>query len=72
MAKVVGARWQALSIEDREKFEREANSEKERFNADMSEYRKTDEHEQYQRYLQDFKRRHGTTNLITLLACACL
>jgi 16S rRNA U1498 N3-methylase RsmE len=60
IAKVVGERWQVLAPEAREQCERQANVAKERYYAEMAEYKKTPEYEAYQKYLEEFKAKHGT------------
>ena len=55
MAKVVGERWQLLSSDVREHYEQRASASKEKYNAHMAKYRRTEEYAHYQRYLADFK-----------------
>lgn len=59
IAKVVGERWQVLSPDSREVFERQANSAKEKYYAELGEYKKTPQYSEYQEYLKDFKAKHG-------------
>ncbi|OCL08955.1 hypothetical protein AOQ84DRAFT_31351 [Glonium stellatum] len=59
IAKVVGERWQILSADARETCERQANSAKEKYYAELAEYKKTPQYEQYQRYLEEFKAKHA-------------
>jgi hypothetical protein len=59
IAKVVGERWQVLPAEEREACERQANSAKERYYAELAEYKKTAQYDAYQRYLEDFKAKHA-------------
>ena len=59
IAKVVGERWQVLPAEAREACERQANSAKERYYAELAEYKKTPEYESYQKYLEEFKAKHA-------------
>lgn len=59
IAKVVGERWQVLPAEARETCERQANSAKEKYYAELSEYKKTPLYEAYQKYLDDFKSKHA-------------
>ena len=61
MAKVAGEKWQALPAEAREAFESQASAAKARFNAELAEYKKTDQYEQYQGYLAEFKGRGSMT-----------
>jgi hypothetical protein len=59
IAKVVGERWQVLPAEEREACERQANGAKERYYAELAEYKKTPQYESYQNYLEDFKAKHS-------------
>jgi hypothetical protein len=47
-----------LPLDIREACEQQANAAKERFYAELSEYKKTQEYSQYQDYLVDFKAKH--------------
>ncbi|KAI9700567.1 MAG: hypothetical protein M1820_006721 [Bogoriella megaspora] len=58
IAKLVGERWQQLSPEEREPFEREATSAKETYYARLAEYKKTPEYKHYQDYVAEFRARH--------------
>jgi hypothetical protein len=58
IAKFVGERWQILPQHIRENCEREANAAKEKYYAELAEYKKTPEYAQYQIYLADFKAKH--------------
>ncbi|KAF1945440.1 hypothetical protein EJ02DRAFT_44340 [Clathrospora elynae] len=58
IAKVVGEKWQVLPAEERESFERQANSAKEKYYAELAEYKKTPHFEVHQRYLEDFRIKH--------------
>jgi hypothetical protein len=59
IAKVVGERWQVLEPELREQCERQANIAKENYYRQLAIYKKTPEYESYQKYLEDFKAKHG-------------
>jgi len=59
IAKVVGERWQVLPAEEREACERQANSAKERYYAGLAEYKKTQQYEAYQKYLEEFRAKHN-------------
>jgi hypothetical protein len=59
IAKVVGERWQMLRPEVRENCEQQANSAKEKYYAELAEYKRTPEYQQYQEYLVGFKARYG-------------
>ncbi|KAF2759323.1 hypothetical protein EJ05DRAFT_527525 [Pseudovirgaria hyperparasitica] len=61
IAKVVGERWQVLSPDAREGYEREANTAKEKYYAELAEYKKTPQYAEYQEYLKEFKAKHATT-----------
>ncbi|KAI9834871.1 MAG: hypothetical protein M1819_002779 [Sarea resinae] len=55
IAKRVGERWQVLTPEEREPFERQAAAAKDRYNAELAEYKETDSYREYAQYLADFK-----------------
>lgn len=59
MAKLVGERWQVLAPEIRETCERQAAAAKEKYYAEMAEYKKTPQYAQYQEYLAEFKAKHA-------------
>ncbi|KAL1595857.1 hypothetical protein SLS60_009547 [Paraconiothyrium brasiliense] len=59
IAKIVGERWQVLPADSREACERQANSAKEKYYAELAEYKKTSEYELYQKYLEEFKAKHA-------------
>ncbi|KIW17461.1 hypothetical protein PV08_04655 [Exophiala spinifera] len=59
IAKLVGDRWQKLDPARKEPFEAQANAAKERYNIQLSTYRKTDAYKEYMQYLADFKSKHG-------------
>ncbi|KAF1845738.1 uncharacterized protein K460DRAFT_405978 [Cucurbitaria berberidis CBS 394.84] len=59
IAKVVGERWQILPAGEREACERQANSAKEKYYAELAEYKKTPQFEAYQKYLEDFRAKHA-------------
>jgi hypothetical protein len=48
-----------LPAEERETCERQANGAKERYYAELADYKKTPQFEAYQRYLEDFKAKHS-------------
>jgi hypothetical protein len=48
-----------LPPEVKETYEQRANAAKERFNAAMSDYKKTPQFVEYQDYLVEFKAKHG-------------
>lgn len=59
IAKLVGDRWQKLEVAEKEPFEAQANADKEKYNIQLSAYRKTDAYKEYMQYLSDFKAKHG-------------
>ncbi len=59
IAKLVGDKWQKLSPAEKEPYEAQATAAKERYNAELAEYRKTDAYRDYLRYLADFKAKHA-------------
>lgn len=59
IAKLVGDRWQKLDPAGKEPYEAQANSAKERYNIQLSTYKKTDAYKEYVQYLADFKSKHG-------------
>jgi hypothetical protein len=59
IAKIVGEKWQVLPADDRESCERQANGAKEKYYAELAEYKKTPNFEAYQKYLEDFKAHHN-------------
>lgn len=61
IAKLVGDRWQKLDAAGKEPFEVQASAAKEKYNVQLSAYRKTDEYKEYMVYLSDFKAKHGQT-----------
>ncbi|KAF2876118.1 hypothetical protein BDV95DRAFT_602141 [Massariosphaeria phaeospora] len=65
IAKVVGERWQVLPADAREACERQANTAKEKYYADLAEYKKTSRYEVYQKYLEEFKAKHAAPLKVT-------
>ena len=59
IAKRVGESWQVLSPEGKEPYEAHASASKEKYNQDMASYKMTDSFREYQRYLADFRAKHG-------------
>jgi hypothetical protein len=60
-----------LPAESREICERQANAAKEKYYAELAEYKKTPQYETYQKYLEEFKVKHaaptkGQSSPITL------
>ncbi len=61
IAKLVGENWQNLSPGEKEPYEQQAFSAKEKYNNQLAEYKKTDRYKEYSQYLADFKARHSNT-----------
>lgn len=61
IAKTVGERWQDLTPEDKEPYESQAAAAKEKFNAEMVKYKRTNKYREYTQYLADFKAKNSTT-----------
>ncbi|KAE8444993.1 hypothetical protein EG329_013999 [Mollisiaceae sp. DMI_Dod_QoI] len=60
IAKLVGENWQNLSPAEKEPFEQQAFSAKEKYNNELTEYKRTDSYKEYSQYLAEFKARHPT------------
>lgn len=63
IAKFVGERWQNLSPSEKEHFEQQAFTAKERYVNQLMEYKKTSLFKKYSLYLAEFKARHSNQNL---------
>jgi len=59
IAKLVGENWQNLSPLEKEPFETQAQTAKDRYNQDLQSYKKTSEYRKYMVYLRDFKAKHA-------------
>jgi hypothetical protein len=59
IAKLVGDRWQKLDPVEKEPYESQAAAAKERYNVQLSAYKKTDAYKEYMQYLADFKAKHA-------------
>jgi len=59
IAKLVGERWQGLDLANKEPCERQAQEMKEKYYTELSEYKKTDRYQTYQKYLNEFKAKHN-------------
>jgi ABC-type transporter MlaC component len=68
IAKLVGENWQNLSPAEKEPFETQAQTAKDRYNARLIEYKKTPSYKKYQDYLQDFKAKHAHQSQGTYLS----
>lgn len=59
IAKLVGENWQNLSPAEKEPYEQQAFSHKERYNNELAEYKKTNQYREYSQYLAEFKARQS-------------
>lgn len=59
IAKLVGENWQNLAPAEKEGYESQANSDKEKYHRDLMEYKKTPEYRSYMQYLQEFKEKQA-------------
>ena len=59
IAKLVGENWQNLSPSEKEPYEQQAFTAKERYNNELAEYKKTKSYKDYSQYLVEFKARHS-------------
>lgn len=57
LARLVGDRWKNLDPADKEAIEAQAGEAKKRYNAEVSNYKKSHEYQLYQDYLVEFKER---------------
>ncbi|KAH8815034.1 hypothetical protein F5884DRAFT_663987 [Xylogone sp. PMI_703] len=67
IAKLVGENWQTLTPAEKEPYEQQAFTAKEKYNQELNEYKKTEQYKEYARYLADFKakqmsQQQGTSN----------
>jgi hypothetical protein len=69
IAKRVGERWQDIPAEDKEPYESEATSAKEKYHAEMSEYKTTRSYREYQQYLVDFKAKNASNSGRSIMNC---
>ena len=60
IAKLVGNSWRSLSPVERGKYTDQAFYAKEKYNAELSEYKKTSQYREYTQYLEEFKAREST------------
>jgi hypothetical protein len=58
MAKLVGENWQNLTAAEKEPYESQAQAIKERYLAELAEYKKTPQYRQYQEYLREFRAKY--------------
>jgi hypothetical protein len=59
IARLVGDRWQKLAPAEKEPYETQAAIAKEKYNAELAEYKKTDSYRDYMHYLAEFKAKHA-------------
>lgn len=59
IAKLVGENWQNLSPGEKEPYEQQAFTAKERYNSELTEYKKTQSFKEYSQYLIEFKARQS-------------
>ena len=59
IAKLVGEQWQALPASEKEAFESRAAKAKEKFNRDLTDYKRTSNFKQYEQYLREFKQKQS-------------
>ena len=62
IAKRVGERWQDIAAEEKEPYESEASNAKEKYHAEMAEYKTTKSYREYQQYLAEFKARQSSNS----------
>jgi len=68
IAKLVGENWQALSPNEKDPFEAQAFAAKEKYNSEMTEYKKTEGYKNYAEYLIEFKEKHPSQQQGNLLS----
>jgi hypothetical protein len=59
IAKVVGERWRVLPAEAREAYQCQAKAGKEKYHAELAEYKGSPKYDAYQKYLKEFKAKHA-------------
>ena len=59
IAKRVGERWQDIPAEEKEPYESEASTAKEKYHTEMADYKTTRSYRDYQQYLMEFKAKHA-------------
>ncbi|TVY30441.1 High mobility group protein 20A [Lachnellula hyalina] len=70
IAKLVGENWQNISPDEKEPYEQQASSAKERYNNELAEYKKTSSYKDYSQYLVEFKARQLNQQQVTDLEIA--
>ena len=69
IAKLVGENWQNLAPAEKEAYENQANTAKEKYHRDLVEYKKTPEYRRYAKYLQEFKEKQAKQTQGKLKSC---
>lgn len=64
LSKETGRQWREMSPTDKEARQAEATLQKQTYNARFREYMKTDQYQQYQQYLVDFRRSQSIKNAV--------
>jgi hypothetical protein len=59
IAKLVGENWQNLTASEKEPYETQASKAKDRYNAELAEYKKTENYRIYTEYLMEFKEKQA-------------
>lgn len=59
IARTVGDAWQSLPPSEKESYENQASRAKQKYIAELAEYKKTDDYRRYSEYLADFKTKQG-------------
>jgi len=67
IAKTVGERWQVLAPDDKATYESRSQAMKDRYYAELAEYKKTENYARYQNYLEDFKAKHEPSSKSLIL-----
>lgn len=62
IAKRVGERWQDISAEEKEPYESQASTAKEKYHTEMADYKTTRSYRDYQQYLAEFKAKHSSNS----------
>jgi hypothetical protein len=60
IAKLVGESWQMLTPAQKEPYETQAATAKEKYIAELANYKRTDSYKEYMQYLAEFKAKHGS------------
>lgn len=66
IAKRVGENWQNLPSSEKEPYESEAFAAKDKYNAALTEYKKTENYRSYQAYLAEFKAKQSSNQQVTV------